>query len=96
VNGGPPWVPSSITDSSPTSPPSTTAQPTAVGLADRGGRDRLGVQLGERLLDRAPEPASSSAGPRPGVAATFVLEPGQLGDDAGQQVGPGGQELVEA
>jgi hypothetical protein len=40
VNGGPPWVPSSITDSTPTSPPSRPGRPVE---QPGDGADVLGV-----------------------------------------------------
>ncbi len=54
----------------------------AVHLADRGSRDRVGVELEEEPLDRLPELLSDhplDLGERNGPHV--VLEPAQLGDD---------------
>ena len=68
-----------------------------VHLADRGGRERLCVELEEEPLDRLAELLADHAldvgeRERPDV----VLQPAQLGDDVRRDdVGPGREQLAE-
>ena len=66
-------------------------------LADRRGRERLLVELGEQPLDRLAElRADRALDVRERERAHVVLEPAQLGDDVGRNdVGPRREQLPE-
>ncbi len=66
-------------------------------LADRGGRDRLLVEVDERLLERQAELfLDHDTNLCEGEWAHIVLEAAQLGDDVRRDdVGPRGEQLAE-
>ena len=72
-------------------------QPAPVGLGDRGGGDRLGVEGGEHLLDGPAQPGLEQLPDRLRRGrGDLVLEPAQLGHHPGrEQVGAGRQDLAE-